>query len=395
MAEHSLARHLKRRFSAERRKRRFHVEEDRIFLRKVQIQLRRIPDAVLRGAVRIVRGVRSVHDGLFKRKRVEPVRAVTVFALAVVPDGDERLEPPQQLHLVGNDVFLAEALPRRLQRKNIVVRERPDDRIVPDAHRPERVQKLLRARLPVVMVHEIRHLHRESPVRTLCGERAEKDDVVVRVAREEQHIRLLAGRLPDLHVLRGRAGREEAHFTKRRKAAKGNVHLRHRPRQREIFMQKPVRAAGNVPRGGVDRERFARRVPAEIERADRRFGGDMQRVPGAVVDAGGAVAVAEDRRIASNVVREGYAVRDPGSGRHGRRLRCRGRFGRGCGRRLRRCRRSGGRRRGRRRLRLRRCAAGGEERAEQRKYQKKRNTFFRGGYPFSRNPRGAFADTAD
>ena len=54
VAEHSLARHLKRRFSAERRKRRFHVEEDRVFLRKVQIHLRRIPDAVLRGAVRIV-----------------------------------------------------------------------------------------------------------------------------------------------------------------------------------------------------------------------------------------------------------------------------------------------------------------------------------------------------
>ena len=153
-------------------------------------------------------------------------------------------------------------------------------------------------------------------------------------------------------------------------------------------MQKTVCAAGNVPLGGVNRERFARRVPVEIERADRRFGGDMQRVPGAVVDAGGAVAVAEDCRIAANVIREGYAVRDLGSGRLGRRLRCCGRFGRGCGRRYRRCRRSGGRRRGRRRLRLRRCAAGSEERAEQREYQKKRSTFFRGGYPFSRNMRG-------
>ena len=114
----------------------------------------------------------------------------------------------------------------------------------------------------------------------------------------------------------------------------------------------------------------------------------MQRVPGAVVDAGGAVAVAEDCRIAANVIREGYVVRNLGSGRLGRRLRCCGRFERGCGRRLRRCRRSGGRRRGRRRLRLRRCAAGGEERAEQREYQKKRSTFFRGGYPFSRNMRG-------
>ena len=33
-------------------------------------------------------------------------------------------------------------------------------------------------------------------------------------------------------------------------------------------------------------------------------------------------------------------------------------------------------------------AAGGEKRAEQREYQKKRNTFFRGGCPFSRGRRG-------
>ena len=48
----------------------------------------------------------------------------------------------------------------------------------------------------------------------------------------------------------------------------------------------------------------------------------------------------------------------------------------------------GGRRGGSRRLRLRRCAAGGKKRAEQREYQKKRNTFFRGGCPFSRGRRG-------
>ena len=76
---------------------------------------------------------------------------------------------------------------RRLERKNVIVRERPDDRIVPDAHRPERVQKLLRARLPVVMIHEIRHLHRKPPIHALRGERAEEDNVVVRVAPEKSN----------------------------------------------------------------------------------------------------------------------------------------------------------------------------------------------------------------
>ena len=238
------------------------------------------------------------------------------------------------------------------------------------------------------MVHKIRHLHRESPVRTLRGERAEKDNIIVRVARKEQHIRLFARRLPDLHICRGRAGRKEAHLAERREAGKLDIKLRHRLRQREILVQKAVLAAGDVPRGGMDRECFARGIPVEIERGDGRFGGDMQRIPGAVVDAGGAVAVAEDCRIAANVIREGYAVRDLGSGRLGRRLRCCGRFGRGRGRRLRRRRGRIRRRGGSRRLRLRRCAAGGEERAEQREYQKKRSTFFRGGYPFSRNMRG-------
>ena len=56
-------------------------------------------------------------------------------------------------------------------------------------------------------------------------------------------------------------------------------------------MQKAVLAAGDVPRGGMDRECFARGIPVKIERGDGRFGGNAQRVPGAVVDAGGAVAV--------------------------------------------------------------------------------------------------------
>ena len=192
-------------------------------------------------------------------------------------------EPPQQSHLIGDDVFLAEALLRRLERKNVIVRERPDDRIVPDAHRPERVQKLLRARLPVVMIHEIRHLHRKPPIHALRGERAEEDNVVVRVARKEQHIRLFARRLPDLHICRGRAGRKEAHLAERREAGKLDVKLRHRLRQREILVQKAVLAAGDVPRGGMDRECFARGIPVKIKRGDGRFGGNAQRVPGAVV----------------------------------------------------------------------------------------------------------------
>ena len=110
-------------FAAEALQRRFHVEEDRVFVGKVEIQLRRIPYAVLRGALGIVRSIRGVHDGPFKRERVEPVRAVAVSALAVVPDGDERLEPPQQSDLIGDDVFLAEASLRRLKRKNVIVRE--------------------------------------------------------------------------------------------------------------------------------------------------------------------------------------------------------------------------------------------------------------------------------
>lgn len=93
VAEHGLRSNFKRRFAAEALQRRFHVEDDRVFVGKVEIQLRRIPYAVLRGALGIVRSIRGVHDGLFKRERVEPVRAVAVFALAVVPDGDERLEP--------------------------------------------------------------------------------------------------------------------------------------------------------------------------------------------------------------------------------------------------------------------------------------------------------------
>lgn len=388
VAEHGLRSNFKRRFAAEALQRRFRVEEDRVFVGKVEIQLRRIPYAVLRGALGIVRSIRGVHDGLFKRERVEPVRAVTVFALAVVPDGDERLEPPQQFHLIGDDVFLAEALLRRLERKNVIVRERPDDRIVPDAHRPERVQKLLRARLPVVMIHEIRHLHREPPVHALRGERAEEDNVIVRVARKEQHIRLLARRLPDLHICRGRAGRKEAHLAERREAGKLDIKLRHRLRQREILVQKAVLAAGDVPRGGMDRECFARGIPVKIKRGDGRFGGNAQRVPGAVVDAGGAVAVAEDRRVAADTVREGDAVRDLRRDRLGRGFRRCGRFGRGRGRRLRRRRGRIRQRGGSRRLWLRRCAAGGKKRAEQREYQKKRNTFFRGGCPFSRGRRG-------
>ena len=229
-----------------------------------------------------------------------------------------------------------------------------DHGIVPHARQPQRVEQFIAALAQaVVMGNHIHHLHPQSSLGGIQGQKAaEKKEFIVGMGGHHQQIRLLAGRLPDLHPVRQTAGREGADVaeTDARGLRQTDRDLARGRGKRHIFVQKaalPRRrgAGGRLQRPG---ERVI--IPAQVQPADLllRRNGDRSacrkrtgRVELPVLEQRQMLrALKADRKLRGLRLRRG----------HDRRLR-RGRgrrFGRGRGD------RSGGRRR----LGFRLCGAG-------------------------------------
>ena len=132
--------------------------------------------------------------------RGDLVRTVPILAVHVVRDDNLRLIAPEEPGHMAHHAVIAPALllVHAAQRGDIAVRERAEVRIIALAADPQAVEQLE----PAVgrRRDEVRHLHGESALARVVGDRAaHEEDLVVRVGGDEQQVGLFQRGLPLLH----------------------------------------------------------------------------------------------------------------------------------------------------------------------------------------------------
>ena len=150
---------------------------------------------------------------------------------------------------------------------------------MPHPHRPQAVQQFVGAAGFSPVVGHIRHLHVVPLFARIVGQRtAEPQVLVVRVGGQHQQIRPLTGRLPHLHPGGQRPLPKGLHLAQNRPLGQNKFHPVFRAFQGQVFVQKPVLAAGfpaavlvnKGPQGGAVEDQVKPREPlaaAHLHRA--------------------------------------------------------------------------------------------------------------------------------
>ncbi|MPM86169.1 hypothetical protein SDC9_133254 [bioreactor metagenome] len=194
-------RQINRSLSAECGERNAPVHGSRLFGVQMQIELLRLPSAVLGYGVGVLRGVRRERYGFEQAMCGCAVRAVAVFAVHIVGNDDFRLKPSNQFHERRNGVLLAPALQSVFERRGVRIPKRQKHRRVANAKVPKSGQRLVHA--DSLAVCHVGNLNRKPALARVGGNRSAKvEQLVVTVRRDDQEIRFLERRLPVEHALR-------------------------------------------------------------------------------------------------------------------------------------------------------------------------------------------------